>query len=286
MDRPEHPSRRIQLTRRNLLWAAVAVAAVFTGLILYGEVQDRRDAARVDEVARYIREVNEVRRGLSDELQRVNEAYELFRAGPAELRAAIPSLDEAVRTMRMFEAGLDALEPPPEARNLHAELLRLAELQSALAEEVRDIGRTLPALSTEATKLSNSGRRLIRNLRAADSLAEQAAAFERYGKDVTGIADRLSALDASAVLNASVQSEQERLRRLVTLANGTRDALAEERPTDARRLSNRLARAASESAVVTKAQRDGIAAYTRRVRELGAQERAVEEERERLAAAL
>lgn len=286
MDRPEQPSRRIGLTPRNLLWAAVAAAAVLTGVILYGEVQERRDAARVDEVARYIREVNGVRRGLSDELQRVNEAYELFRAGPAELRAAIPSLDEAVRTMRMFRAGLDALEPPPEARNLHAELLRLAELEAALAVEVRDIGRTLPAISAEARRLSNSGRRLVRNLRAAESLAEQAAAFARYGKDVTGIVDRLSALDTPAVLKASVESEQERLRRLVTLAKRTSDALVEERPTDASRLSNRLASAASRSAAVTRAQRDGIEAYTRRVRELGAQERAVERERERLAAAL
>jgi hypothetical protein len=286
MDRSEQPSRRIRLTPRNLLWAAVALGALFTGLILYGEVQEGRDAARVDEVALYIREVNGVRRGLSDELQRVNEAYELFRAGPAELRAAVPRLDEAVRTVGMFQAGLKAVEPPPEARNLHAELLRLAELESALAEEVRDIGRALPAISAEARKLSNSGRRLIRNLRAADSLAGQAAAFDRYGKDVTGIADRLSALDTPAVLKASVQSEQKRLRRLVTLANGTRDALVAERPTDATRLSNRLARAASESAVVTRAQREGIEAYTRRVRALGAQERAVERERERLAAAL
>lgn len=286
MDRPEQPSRRIRLTPRNLLWAVVAAAAVLTGLILYGEVQERRDAGRVDEVARYIREVNGVRRGLSDELQRVNEAFELFRAGPAELRAAIPRLDEAVRTMRMFQAGLDDLEPPPEARKLHAELLRLAGLESALAEEVRDIGRALPAISAEAGRLGNSGRRLIRNLRGAESLAEQAAAFERYGKDVAGIADRLSDLDTPAVLKASVQSEQERLRRLVKLANGTRDALVAERPTDASRLSNRLASAASESAVVTRAQRKGIQAYTQRVRELGAQERVVERERERLATAL
>lgn len=274
-------------TPRNASWAAVVLlAAALAATSVYGQRQEERRDARIEAVSLYIREVNAVRAGLAEELDDLGRTYRQFASGPRGLANAAPRFEATVETMERLRERLAALEPPPEARALHAEIAKLVELEAALAKEVRDLGVALPKMAKETRTLAAAGRGLLTDLRKADTVALQATAFDRYGRTLQGAVNRLSRLGRPAALGPSVESEVKRLRNLVRLAKRTRDALAAENAADAVRLSNQLAKAASQSAVVTESQREGVEAYGRRIERIGAQKRAVERARERVAASL
>ena len=148
------------------------------------------------------------------------------------------------------------------------------------------MGLTFAVMIAEAEKLGNVGDRLVRDLRASNSLAVQGEALAAYASGVRKIADRLEKLDAPPALRPGLQSEVKRLRQLGRLASETRTALLEERQEDAREASDELARAASGAAAVTRAQRRAIREYQRRIRDLRAQEGRVEVELRRLSSDL
>jgi hypothetical protein len=272
---------------RGLLWTAVVLAVgTLIGLIVHGYLQEQEKDDRVEAVSLYVRRVNGVERGLAIDLGHVRATYRRFGEGVAELRSMADDLDAAVETIAAARDRIAALTPPPEAARLHGEILRLIGLELELSREVRDMGRVLPRIAAGSERTNKASRLLLRDLRAAETLSDQAAAFHRYGRSLGQVAGEFSRLNPPPALKPSLESETKRLRKLSALAKKTGNALEQKQIEGAQELSNRLAKAAAASAIVTKAERTAIAEYRRRVRAVGAQERVVAKERERVAAAL
>ena len=241
---------------------------------------DRGDE-RHDAVARYIDDVNEVSRALADDLGRASLTYEAFQADARAPGRQVENLVRAERAIGELHARVERLRPPPDGARLHEQLLRLIEVQEALATDTTVLARYLPRLEAEERNVGPAAKRLQRDLRRARTAAEQGRAFGRYASALAEIAGRIERLSPPAALEPVQRLETARIGRLARVADRVRGALAADRPAEAVRLARVLAEAGSRSGAAT-GDREAILAYNRRVSELQELRAAVETERTRL----
>jgi hypothetical protein len=280
-------SRRSNVSVRAL-WATAGVAATVAILAVVGSAfiggddgDDRRET-----VALYILQVNQVQQGLGTALVRVNRAYAALRFAKSSASAQLAELQRAEQTMVLLRQQVEALRPPAEATELHAELERLMALQVALAREVTGLGRYVPQLSDAQRPLAEAGARLQRELAAEPTPPEQARAFDRYATALAAVADDVDRLSAPPVLEPARRSEVARLRRLADVSRRLRTALEQRRATEVTRLTKELSDASAAVGAATRADRAAVAAYRRRLRAVEQQREAVKRERDRLDRAL
>ncbi len=236
---------------------------------------DRRDAVSV-----YLREVNTLQVRNAGALGTANRAYAGLSFGAAGVERQVTELEKAAATISTFRGKVAALTPPPEAARLEQELLRLYALQAELATEVALLRRYLPAFAATEAKLVPAAQNLRRELGTTTG-AEQAAAFAAYAARLDAVARKLTTLRPPDVLERARTVEIERLRTLARLARKVRAAVVGGRSKDLQPLLRKLAGTAG-SVATANATRAGTIAYNRRLREIGAQRSAVEQERRRL----
>jgi hypothetical protein len=268
------------------LWVVVGVlAALVLAAMGATALAERGDDDDRDRVARYIESVNGVQRGLGAELARVNRTYAAFRASPDSLAAQAADLRRAERTLALLQQQVGALSVPEQAEILHVELRRLISLQIDFARELTQLGDYLPRAAAAERALAPAGARVRRELAAAETPEQQSRAFGRYSAALGSVADRLEKLSAPAVLQPARRAEIARLRQLESLGTQLRQAIDQDRPTEIERLADSIARVSSVRGA-TRAERDAVVAYNRRLRDMQNQRTAVERERARLDRAL
>ena len=266
----------------------MALAAVFVLQRRGGDddAEERRAA-----VSAYIVEVNITQQTLIVELERVSLAYCGLRLQEKADPKQLARVEEAERTLRGLRSRLAALGAPAEAMKLRRLILGLVDLQVQLAGEVAGIARYIPMQAAECRELARATNVLRDRLAEADTGAGQKEAFDAYRASLIASARRLDQASVPTVLKPSRSDEVKRLSRLsrlsrlALLARELGKALEEQRAKDVDVLFPRFV-LTSASAGTTKAERDAVIAFNRRLERIGKQRIAVAAERTRLGLAL
>lgn len=271
---------RLALAGAMLVLVALGAAGVVLARGGDDETQARRAA-----VAAYIARVNTTQQTLIVELEQVSRAYRELRFRDRPDPAQVARVDKAQRTLRRLYERLAALPAPAEARTLRRLLLRLVDLQAGLAEEVAGMARFIPFQAAENRKLAAATKRLRGALGAATTGPEQRRAFAAYDEALRASVERLEAASAPAVLEPSRTGEIERLGRLADLSRKLGAALEAQRAAEVDRLFPRFVQV-SASIGTTRAERDAVVGFNRRLGEVTDQRQAVVAERARIDLAL
>lgn len=279
-------------SRLSSAWARVALAATVlalaaggAGFVLTRDEGDDETEARREAVVAYIVQVNTAQQASILELERVSRTYRELRlserATPAERRR----VEEAESSLRQLRARLSELAAPPEAATLRRQLLDLVDVQIVLAEEVGGMVRYLPVQAAQNRRLSTATDRLRAALGEAETGSAQREAFTAFRVALLEAAEVLGQADAPDVLEPARKGEVERLQHLASLAGRLAAALGEGKAEDVDRLLAQFVQT-SAAAGTTKAERDAVVAFNRRVKSIAQLRAALVEERSRLDIAL
>lgn len=274
---------RLSSSRAKALAAAAAVAlaaCVAVGVVLL-KGGDDATAARHAAVAEYIVEVNKTQQTLILELEQVNTVYRKLRIQAKPTPGQLARLEASSGTLAKLRAEIGSLPAPPEAVALRAELLKLLDVQIAIAGEVTGLVRYLPLETTAQRQFAAATVRLRKDVSGAGTAADQDAAFTRFRAAILPIAARLERAKAPAVVEPSRVAEVARLRALVTIAEQIRLALAERRVKDVEALFGHFARTSGATGT-TPAERAAVIAFNRRLGTIVEQRQRLSKERVRL----
>ena len=251
--------------------AALALLAAASLLAACGGEQPREG------VERYILEVNAVQKSAEPAFKRANEAYVAFsRRGAAE-QVARPvgsptgkpeEIAAAERAIRRTRARIARLRPPSDAAALHRMILRVFDVNAAMAGETTLLARYLPAAEAAVAPLDEISTRLRRRLARAPGPAHQARALRAYFLSLDLLIARLGRLDVPPVLAPTHRAQVSRLTSARLLAKRLRAAIQAQ---DAKRVASLLvqfrrlnARRDRERRLTARA----IRSYLRRYREI------------------
>jgi hypothetical protein len=276
--RPQSSSLGSRLRGRTTLalWvvAALLAAALTAALLL--------QRGERDDVSGYIRDVNEAQATFALRYGSINRAYERFRLSPAAVESQLPGLRRAARAMTTIRRSVAEIEAPEPAAELRRRLIAFLAMQEAVGYELVAVAEYLPRLETAERPIARANARLASALQGARTIEAQGDAVGRYARELTAVAELLSAIEPPALLAPSHDAYVTQLRRYAgssaalerAVASGDRDAIAE---------ATVQLREASEAPTGTaRAQKRAIEAYNKRVERIKELGLAVEEERQRL----
>jgi hypothetical protein len=262
--------------------ALLAVAAAAAAFLL---LRDDAGASRIDErreaVAAYIASVNMTQQELALEVERVNRVYRELDLKPEAAERQLAAVERAEATLGRVRARLAALSAPVEASPLRTKLLRLVDLQLALAREVTGVVRYLPVQAAAGREVVAVTNRLRNGLAGTATPAAQQTAFERYRRELRTVSAGLERATAPAVLALSRRGELTRLRALAERAGEIAVALERQRGDELEAALAAFVQTSSATGT-SAAQRRAVLAFNERSREIGKQARAVAVERARI----
>lgn len=235
-----------------LLVAAVAAAGCRGG-------DDRRDA-----VESYIESVNRAQAKLQPAFRDAQVALRAFAAGRVTERTA-ERLRGGSATMRATRASLALIEPPAEAEKLHADLLRLVELQSGLALELSLAADYVTKLGPAVRPGQEAARELGRELRAAKTGADQVVALRAFADAVGASLGRLDALAPPPAMLPWHQDQRGKLEKSRRDAAALADAIDERDAPAVEQALEAFTTPASDT-VSRKAQAAAIRGFNRKLR--------------------
>ena len=240
--------------------------------------------SRRDAVVTYIDDANAIQHELRVPLAAARTVYTELARGDLELADARPRLTKASQTINTLEHRVEALDPPPEAKRLHTLYVQYLEMQAGLTNEVELLAEFTPRFKQRLGALRTDERRLRTALAAATTADSQAAAIDRYGRDVGQVLQTLRPLDPPAPMAAAYETEIETLadvqQAAAALAEALRNGDAEALPAKILQLAKTTR--ASQSIAAQRSNIAALKAYNRRIGKLGEIAHAITVERARL----
>jgi hypothetical protein len=276
-----------------LLGVVAAAAVIAAGLAAFSGRSSESKAHK--QVVAYIDDANTIQSSMSLPFAHVRAAFQHFADKPTGGSDQARQLADAERTLRTLRRRLAALPAPAPAVKLRRLLVRLADVETAIAHEVQGLALFMPRLSAylaesrstasalgnalaavtypKATSVQGGPKEIARAkaayaAEAAAAAAAQADALELYGADVTPVIKRLRSLRPPTVMKPTYEAQ---LRALVATRAAVTRLAAELRMSDRSRVPelNRRIKEAARLAASIDAQRAQIAAiklYNARVR--------------------
>lgn len=269
---------------RAALWIAALAAAI--ALVVAVAISLRPHHAvgpslRRTLVSAYITRVGRIQVGMSAQVRAIDKEYKAFAHDPGKAASHVGQYERAERTLALLRQRLGQVQPPRDARKLHALLLRLADENVRAARAVTAIAGYIPALTVEQAQLRSAILALQKNVRSAKTAKTQAIAFTAYAAETSAAADSDAKLKPPSFFVAARNAELSQLRRLSSLASEIAAALSQKHLKLAQKLLADLGRAEADTSVVT-AQRAGALQYNARLRAMKSLTTQIEAERRRL----
>ena len=215
-----------------------------------------------ERVTAYLDDAAGVQTRWSRAFETANRAYADFAAGRLEGDAATRQLTKSRDDVQALRDALAALRPPGEARALHAKLLRVYDLDLALATENAQLAAYVPAESAVLARLPAANRRLRRRLAAASrDPAAQSRALRAFQTALDRTVDDLRTLKPPPVLRVGHADRLRALARTASLSGRLRTALGDGDAVRAARLLDQLERRPPDRDTLA---REAVEAYNRR----------------------
>jgi hypothetical protein len=245
-------------------WIVAGLLAAATGLVACGgDGEGPRDR-----VATYIKHANAIQRAYAPQLKRANAAYVSFSRSQGSDDSAVAALTGARGDVRRVRAEVRRLEPPAQARRLHAQLLRVFDMNVYFADETARLAAYQRDSQSATAPLARIDRRLRSELRTARAPKAQERALGRFAAGLGAALRRLDALAVPRVLAPQHEAQVRRLTSIRRLAVELRTALRKQQAERVARLVKAFrgnGRAPSASTALT---RRALADYNRRYRAL------------------
>jgi hypothetical protein len=262
--------------------------------------------ARRDDVNAYFVQLNQAQANLlaaTGEIDAAFQGFSLTDTTPAEAR----ELRRAQTEIRRALAGVRAVDPPPEARRLHDDLISLLSLESQVAHElvwtiayqprVAEALSPLPAASKRLARdvakagtrpRSGSGDGVPRIPSTAAALNAFGAAFARFGHTARGIAAELDRMSAPPELRPALNAERRTFHRSAALSDAIATALAKQDVNAGNAAIRELfgTIAGANSAATQRAEAGAVRAYNKRLGRIAALAARVARDRQELVRAI
>ena len=220
---------------------------------------------------------------LRNDLVDIDDAYRRYLTKKMR-KQDVTTLDRAAREIAAARAAIGKLTPPPDARALHGQLLRLVDQELAVARHLTSIVRYLPQLGRLTAPLAPASTALRKDLRGAKTWQAQRAAFRRYCGTLHTVSSAVGALTAPPELRPSLVGQRDALRRSLAACGTVDAALAKKNVKALSAGLDRLLQASSGQSAhrAALAERDAIRAYDARLVRIQKLSIALEKERQRL----
>lgn len=251
----------------RILGAVALLALLSAGTGLAGCGDDERDAVR-ERVEAYIASERRVMDRAGPDFERANETYVAYAKGQLEPEGAADRVAEASRAIRNARDGVLVLEPPAEARALHEDLLRYLDLNVSLARETSRLVTYVPAAVEVLAPLDRVNRRLQARLARSEDSGAQSRELERFAARLRSIAGDLRAVSAPRVLQPTHREQLRRLDSTRQLAERLQGALRAQDAVEVSRLLKRFREGSSGRDTRRLLERQALALYAQRLREL------------------
>jgi hypothetical protein len=147
--------------------------------------------------------------------------FSTVRNSQSEVRALVRADALLARTW----TKLKRVQPPDDARQIHADLVRLYALESAVARELVAMTRFVPHYDAALAPLTPAHTGLASDLKTAKGWQKIAGAFEQYRLSLAGVLARLGRLSAPPTLRPALDAETAALRRSVALCASIESSL-------------------------------------------------------------
>jgi hypothetical protein len=200
--------------------AAVVIVAATIVVAGCGGSHERRDA-----VNRYFDGVDAAQQPMRLEGGAINKALARFstvRNTPSETRALV----HAQAVIERVGAKLRRVQPPEDARRLHADLVRVYALQAGVVSELVEMTHFVPRYDAALVPLKSAHANLAIDLTHAKGWQPIAHAFARYRQSLAAALAQLTHLSAPPTMRPGFNTERTALRRSVALCATIETALA------------------------------------------------------------
>jgi hypothetical protein len=194
----------------------------------------------------------------------VNQAYRDFSKGKptprqlARLRGAEVAILAARDTLQQLTA-------PPDARQLHGDLIRLYNLNASLGLEVITLQQFLPAVRAVLKDLGRVNKSYRAALSNSHTATAQAVALEGYAGAVEGVVVEFRDLVSPPALSPWQSAQVGRLQDVMTTGRDLAAALRSRNRKAIRPLIARFRFLLAHQPNVSQAQHDAVKAYDQRL---------------------
>jgi hypothetical protein len=204
----------------------VRVGSFVVAVALLAGCGSGHTAARRNAVNAYFDNVDHAEAKLiaaTGEIDGAFHAFSLTGNKPQEVSKLVRARSEIDSALH----GVRAIDPPAEAKPLHADLIRLLALQSEIAGElvsatryIPQFDRTVRPLRAASVTLSHDFAQTskAKTTSPAAVLSDLSAAFATYQASLASVLRKLDGLSAPPALHATFASEQRILQRSITLS--------------------------------------------------------------------
>jgi len=259
--------------------ARIGVAAVLVVLLAGcggGAAHPRRDAVNA-----YFVKVDSAEAPLLNRRVAIENALRTFSMTanpPAEVKA----LKQAQTEILAAERRVGAIEPPADARKIHADLLALLRLEASLTGDLVLTTSYAPAFSRALAPTANAGTALAKELSKAKGWNAQADAFARYSATLEPVVAKLDTLRAPPVLRPTLVGERTALQRRVDLSNQVEAGLRKKDTKAANEAIRSLFAVGSDAVQTRNAEIAAAHEYNARITRVSILTAAIAKERQRL----
>ena len=219
---------------------------------------------RRDAVDAYLGRVATIQQRFQPSFTLANQAYRDFSKAKPSPRQLVRLRGAEVAILAARDR-LQRLTPPPDARKLHRQLLRLYDLDAALGLEVITLQQFLPAVRTVLGELGNVNKSYRKDLSSAKTASGQAIALDAYSDAVAKVLARFKLLGPPPALRPWQQAQVTRLQQIVDTGRALASALRVRDKKAVPALIQRFRFLLSHQPNVSQAQHDAIKAYDNRL---------------------
>lgn len=232
-----------------------------------------------DRVEDYLGQANEAQ-APAPAIKRATSIYRRVATGDVEITRAAERIEQAERAIGEVLGELEDIDPPAEAAQLHARLLRVFRLNAAMARETTLFARFLPRADQAVKPLNEANSRMSAGLESGEG-PTQARALDRFATTLKTVLGRLRKLEPPQVMARIHRQRINQLSAVRSLALRLRDAL---RRQDAVAVADLLTRFVEEASQQPTPGLDpgSVRRYRQRYRELVEATRDVRREESRV----
>ena len=219
---------------------------------------------RRDAVNAYLSRVETIQQHFRPSFELANAAYRDFSKGKPAKRQ-VDRLRGAEVSILAARNALQAVKPPPDARELHRELLHLYDLNAELGLEVITLQQFLPGVKRVLGGLGTVNKSYRGDLAGARTASAQATALDAYGSAVERVVTRFRRLAPPPALRPWQSSQVVRLQQIVDTAHTLAKALRIGDRVASKALIARFRFLLSHQPNVSQAQHNAVKAYDTRL---------------------